>query len=241
MFLYVFTFCILLVEIKYNIMKKVVITMICIVFSTIGIYAQIKEGSVTYKMEFQSDHEEQQMAITMMENSTMGIYFKGNYTRADVSMGTMMKIITVTNSKDENVLLVMDVSMMGMKYAVKSNLKEFEKYNDEKESEVTVQLVAGSKDILGYSCKKALVTDEKDNETIYWYTEGIKISKRGQSYLNEDIPGFPLEYEMFQDGMKIKMMATKFVEEIVDEEGIFNMEIPEGFEEKTLEEFMSGK
>jgi GLPGLI family protein len=221
-------------------MRKIVLTLALAILSSVGTYAQLNEGSVSYKMEFESDEPDMEMVMAMMAGSHMDLYFKGDDTRADVEMGSMMSLTTVTNSKSEDFLMLMDISMMGMKYGVKSTLAELEKNNDTEESKLNVSLEKDTKKILGYKCKKAVATDEEGNETIFWYTEEIQVNKRGQSYLNEDVPGFPLEYEIMQGGMKIMMQATSFEEKVDKKKAkeLFSMAIPEGYEEKTLDDLM---
>ena len=222
-------------------MKKIFLTLALAVLSSVGVHAQLSEGNVSYSMDFDTDDPEMEMAIAMMAGSKLKIYFKDDNTRADVSMGSMMDMVTITNSKSEDFLMLMDISMMGMKYAVKSTIEELEKENDNDEPKLDVQLVDESKKILGYKCKKAVATDEEGNETIFWYTEEISVNKRGQNYLNEDVPGFPLEYEIMQGGMKITLVATEFEEKIDKKTAkeLFDMSIPEGYEEKTLEDLMN--
>ncbi len=222
-------------------MKKIFLTLALAVLSSTGLFAQLTEGSVSYKMDFEADDPEMEMAIAMMAGSELKLFFKEDMTRADVKMGSMMNMVTVSDSKSENVLMLMDISMMGMKYGVKSTLTELEKQNDGKEPEMDIRLEDKKKEILGYDCKLAVATDDEGNEVMFWYTEDISVNKRGQSYLNEDIPGFPLEYEIMQGGMKISLLADSF-EEKIDKKAVkelFSMEIPEGYEEKTLDDLMN--
>lgn len=223
-----------------KIMKKIFLTLALAILSTVSAFAQLSEGSVSYSMDFETDDPDMEMALAMMAGSELNLYFKDDNTRADVSMGSMMNMVTITNSKTEDFLMLMDISMMGMKYGVKSTLAELEKNNDSEDVKMEVTLGKESKKILGYKCKKAIATDLEGNETIFWYTEEIEVNKRGQSYLNEDVPGFPLEYEIMQGGMKITMVATEFKEKIDKKTAkvLFDKTIPEGYEEKTLEDLM---
>ena len=219
-------------------MKKIFLTLALALLSSVGAFAQLDQGSVSYQMDFTSDDPEMEMVIGMMSGSHMDLYFKGENTRADVAMGSMMSMSTISNSKTENFLMLMDISMMGMKNGVKSTLGEMEKMNEEEEPKTEVQLLDETKTILGYPCKKAVVTSEDGMETTFWYTEDIQVNKRGQNYLNEKVPGFPLEYEILQGGMIIKMVATSFEKKLDKKKAktIFKMDIPEGYTEKTMED-----
>jgi GLPGLI family protein len=221
-------------------MKKNFLLLVLAFVCPILTNAQLTEGSITYSMEFSSKQKDAKQAIEMMEGSELNIYFKDDNTRADIKMGSLMEMKTVTNSKSEKFLILMDMSMMGIKYAVNSSLAELEEKNKKEKPKMDIELVKGSKTILGYSCKKAIGTDEDGNKMTFWYTEDIVVNKRGQSYLNHDIPGFPLQYQIMQKGLKMSMTATNFEKSLDAEKAkkLFNMDIPEGYEEKTLLELM---
>lgn len=219
-------------------MKKSIFTLVFLL-AGLSSWAQMKEGSVSYKMEFSSDDPEMAMAIAMMTGSTMDMYFKEGATRVDVTMGSMMNMVTLTDTNQQEFLMLMDISMMGMKYAVKSTMEELKaQAGDDEEPKMDISLEKGKKEILGYKCKKAVATDADGNESVFWYTEDISVNKKGQSYLNEEVPGFPLEYQINQGGMIVSMTATQ-VESKLDKKQakeLFSFDIPEGYEEKTMED-----
>ncbi len=223
-------------------MKRIIFSIAFAILGSVGCYAQLNEGSVSYKMDFSSDDPDMAMAIAMMSGSKMDMYFKDGATRVEVAMGTMMNMVTMTDSKQEDYLMLMDIPMMSMKYGVKSTLAELEAQSaDQEKPKMDIKLENGKKTILGYKCKKAIAVDEEGNESVFWYTEDIEVNKKGQSYLNEDVPGFPLEYEINQGGMKVSLTATELKDKLDKNQAkeLFKMEIPDGYEEKTMEEIMS--
>src|SRR5690606_40491910 len=111
--------------------------------------------------------------------------FKDNLTRSEMSMGSIMKISTITNTEAENSLMLMS-GMMG-NIAVKITQEDVESAKVEA-PEMEIVLVDETKDIQGYKCRKAIATDEDGSESIFWYTEEININKEGQSYLNSQVP-----------------------------------------------------
>jgi GLPGLI family protein len=203
--------------------------------TTLGLYAQMTEGHIAYKIDASTDNPEMQMAIGMMQGSTMDIFFKDKATRSEMKMGAMMSIITITNETSKDVLMLMS-GMMG-NTAVKSNLTEYEERRDE-QAKFEVTLIDETKEISGYSCKKALLSNEEGLESVYWYTDQIMASKKGQSYLSEEIPGFPMQFELNNQGMKMTMTVTT-VESKLDKKkasSLFEMAIPSGYTEMTLDQ-----
>jgi GLPGLI family protein len=216
-------------------MKSLFLSSVFTLISTLGLYAQMTEGHISYKIDASTDNPDMQMAIGMMQGSTMDIYFKDKTTRSEMKMGTMMSITTITNETSKDVLMLMGGMMGNM--AIKSTLDEFEDRREE-QPKFEVTFSEETKEILGYSCKKALLTTEDGIESVFWYTEQIMASKKGQSYLNEEIPGFPMQFELNNQGMKMTMTVTT-VEDKLDKKkssSLFEMKIPEGYKEMTLDE-----
>ncbi len=217
-------------------MKKIVLSVLVCACFTVSLLAQINEGKMTYKIDFSSDNPDMQMAIGMMQGSTLDIFFTEGYTRADMKMGTMMNISTITSEKSGELLMLMS-GMIG-KNAIKSTIEEIEKKNADKKPKTEIQITEETKNILGYDCKKAIVTDEEGGETVCWFTDKIVMSRKGQSYLNDEIPGAPLQFDMNNKGMKMTMTASA-VETSLDKKAkkdIFNQAIPEGYKVMTMEE-----
>lgn len=216
-------------------MKRFLLSIALTVITAVSANAQLTEGHVQYKIDVSSDNPEMEMAISMMQGSTLDLYFSGDKSRTEMSMGAMMKISTITNAESEDVLMLMS-GMVGKK-AVKSNLSEMEAEGTEK-PEYDVELTDETKKIEGYVCKKAILTDEEDNEMIFWYTEEIAVNKKGQTYLNSDVPGFPMEFELNQGEMIMSMVVTEFEDKLKDD-SVFDIVIPEGYDEMTMEELKS--
>lgn len=217
-------------------MKRILFSIALTVITAVSANAQLKEGHASYKIDMSTDNPEMEMAIQMMQGSTLELYFSDDKSRTEMSMGSMMKITTITDAGSEEVLMLMS-GMMGNK-AVKSNLSDLEEEAGE-QPEYNVELTDEMKEIQGYKCKKAILTDEEGNEMIFWYTEEIEVNKKGQTYLNENVPGFPLEFEVSQGDMMMIMTSTGFEKKIKNIGDQFDMSIPEGYEEMTREQLQS--
>lgn len=219
-------------------MKKVFLSAVMVCAFVVTSIAQITEGHANYKVDVSSDEPEMAMAISMMQGTTLDIYFKDKSTRTDVSMGAIMKIQTIIDGTSEDVLMLMS-GMVGKK-AIKTSIEELEKQSkDEEEPQFDVQLIDETKELAGYKCKKAVLTDEEGNEMTFWYTEDIKVNSKGQNYLNDKVPGFPMQYEMNQGGMLMSFTIDSFEKKLKNASELFSQEIPDGYEEMTMEELQS--
>lgn len=210
-----------------------------LVLSSLATMAQTTEGHVAYKIDVTTDNPDMQMVVGMMQGSTMDVYFKDKITRSEMKMGSMMTMITITNETTEELLMLMS-GMVGQN-AIKTTLTELDDQKTTEENPFTVTLVDETKVIEGYTCKKAILTSEEGLESVFWYTEDIDISKKGQSYLNDQVPGFPMQFELNNGPMKMSMTVTK-IEKSIDKKKaatLFDMTIPEGYKEMTMEDLKS--
>ena len=209
--------------------------MAMVVFSTLSLTAQTTEGSVKYSIDLSSTNPEMEMQLAMLQGSTFEISFQGDLTRSEMNMGSMMKITTITNMKADNSLMLMS-GMMG-NIAVKITPDEIKSATEEKE-DVELTFSDETKEIQGYKCKKAITTDDEGTESTIWYTEEIQVNKLGQSYLNSDVPGFPLEFDINKGDLKMTMTSTEFNKKLDKKKAkeMFDTSIPEGYKEMTSEE-----
>lgn len=214
-------------------MKKILLSLALIVGSITINYAQIKEGHVSYKVDISTDNPDMQMVIGMLQGSTLDVYFKEKMTRVEMKSGTLMTMTTVSDEKSGEMLTLLS-GMMGKK-AISTKTSDKKETVDQPKVEVT--LVDETKEIAGYTCKKAVLTDEAGIETVFWYTEEITISKKGQTYLYEQIPGYPMQYQINKNGLILSMEVTSIATTLSKEETkLFDMKIPEGYAEMTMEE-----
>ena len=215
-------------------MKKLIL-FASVILLTISGWSQVTEGHISYKIDLTSDNPDMQSALSMMQGSMLDIYFMGQSTRAEMKMGSMMNVTSITNERSGEVLMLMS-GMIGFN-AIKTTMKELEAQNQEA-PKVEITLVGEKKDILGFECKKAILMDEQGNESTFWYTEEIVVSKKGQNYLNDKVPGFPLEYDINNSGFKMTMTASSAEKSLKKNERneLFNLTVPEGYKEMSLED-----
>lgn len=218
-------------------MKKLFLLSFSLLTLTANLFSQVQEGHIAFTIDVSSDNPDMQMAVGMMQGSTMDMYFASNKSRVEMKFGTIMSMTSIVDVKANKSLTLMG-GMMG-NLAMPASLDEVKKA-DTLKATMKVELVNETKTIAGFVCKKANVTDPEGNVTVFWYTEELAIAKDGQTYLNTQVPGIPLEYDINQKGMIMKMTATK-VEKSLDKSAkktLFELKIPEGYKEMTKDDMM---
>lgn len=219
-------------------MKKLALLFAMTIVTSVMSFAQMEEGHIVYDIEMSSDDPDMAMAVMMFSGSKMNLYFGDNKARTDLDMGAMMSMTTVVDNETEEILILMG-GMIGER-AVLTNSEEMEADQEEVE-EPTVTLTKEKKEIAGYKCKKAIITDADGNEMEYWYTEDIKTVTTDKKAAISKLPGLALQYAVDREGMVMSFTANT-VETSLDKKTIkekLSLEIPEGYEEMTYEEFTS--
>jgi GLPGLI family protein len=148
----------------------------------------------------------------------------------------MMTTTTISDETSGDVLMLMSGMMGNM--AIKSNNKDQKTTDvDSVASNVEVTITKETKVIEGYTCKKAIVTDDEGDIANFWFTEEIIVSKKGQNSLSDDVPGFPMQFEINKGGMTMSMTVTKVETSLPkNSKELFSMTIPEGYKEMTPEQ-----
>jgi len=187
------------------------------------------EGSVTYAIEYK-DLPAEMAAMEAMLPDEMTIRIKGDKSRVEQSMGMGMSQVIISDAKTENGLMLMD--MMGKKVAIEMNKEELEKLDTKKEDAKTkIEYLDGTKDIAGYTCKKARILTGASGSIELYYTEDLPSSAHKEF---KELKGFPLEYSVISGPMNMKMTASKVVKEKIDKT-LF--EIPSGYDKQSFEDF----
>lgn len=216
---------------KRNLTISGLIIAVFILFS-FQTFAKEFKGVVTYKITIEGSGVTDEMKAMMPKTMTMTI--KGNKAKMEMIM-SMGKTITITDGDNKTSISLMD--MMGQKIAIESSQDEIMKELTDA-PEVTVETTSETKDILGYSCKKAIITSvEDDLEMTVYFTEEL-----GTKALNFDNPQFKdIDGLMMEFEMPNEMFSMHFVAVSVEKKNVEDSEftIPEGYQIKTKEEMKS--
>ena len=207
-----------------------------LLFIAVGYYitGQVTQGQVSYDLFFKSDDPQTSAYMSNMEGSTLEIYFIGDKLRTEMVMGEFMTQITIQEKGQDTTLSLID-GMMG-KIATKMTENDLDDEQKLALAERQIALVDGSKEIIGYSCKKAIITDADGNESVIWYTPEILPNFRKGQYLTEEIPGMPLEMHSNWGKMEITSVAFEFSKKIKKPEKLFDQSVPQGYTLRSAEE-----
>jgi GLPGLI family protein len=194
--------------------------------TTIGAYAQMFEGKVTYGIEYVA-LPAQMKGMEAMLPEEMSTSLKGDMVRVEQNMAMGMKQITLVNNKTNKVNMLLD--MMGRKMNVEMTADDLDK--KEKKAKPEIKYMDGTKTIAGYVCKKAEVTyDQAANPVTIYYTEELP-AKASREF--KGLKGYPLEYEISQQGMTMRMSAKKVEKATLPAS---DFEVPAGFEKMTMDQ-----
>ncbi|MEZ5148605.1 MAG: DUF4412 domain-containing protein [Bacteroidales bacterium] len=192
------------------------------------------QGVIVYNITYpESNLDAQTMA---MMPTTMKMTVKGTMNKVEISMAMGTTIMIFDAATDKGTTLM---QMMGQKFAIPMDKESIEEEAKNIDS-VNVQITDETKDIVGYSCKKAVVTsiiDGKKYELIAWFTEELGDgSTNALDPLYEDIKGVLMEFSTIASGMTMKMEVVKVEKKKVSEK---EFEIPEGYKEITTDQLQN--
>ncbi len=188
-------------------------------------------GVITYKITYPGLEVDASMAAMMPKMANLTI--KEHMSKFEINMGQMGSQVQIIDGNAKTITTVM--SMMGQKFYYVETEEDVDVDADEK---VSIDIKDETKEIAGYECTKAVVTVKQGGEdmlfTIYFTEEIGSSSMNMDNPYFKDIPGAMLEFEINTGGGTMKMEAiTVDKKKVADSE----FEVPEGYEEKTEEEF----
>jgi GLPGLI family protein len=197
-----------------------------------------QEMKIKYDIIMIPNNPEMQAQIDLSEGSSFTIYTKNKQSRTEMNMGGLMMTTTIIDGGKEKGVRLLD-GMLG-KQAATFEQSEFDNFKDVN-SDVDIEYTEETKDILGYTCKKAILYDvQNDIEMIFWYTEEIELSG---AYLGDfstyGFPGIALEYEVEDVEMSMKFTAVELKNKIEHPKVLFETIIPAGYTEKSFIEIVN--
>lgn len=190
------------------------------------VFSQLKEAYFQYNIEVEAIDTSLQtkQTVAMLRDSRMELYFAPNKTRVDFKMGNL-SVTSVIVDRDKNIALSISDGYSG-KIA---KLEPATMNTPQKDSTAILQFFDDKKVILGYNCKKVIVT-EKEIVTEYWYTDEIDIDAANSGVINPNIPGFPVSFSKIDGGIRMTFQLSnmkEYLEHSLD--AIFFTIPPKGF------------
>jgi len=208
-------------------------TLVIALFTALSfVNAQQEEAQIIYDITMESSDPQVQAQLGMLAGSSLEMTFKEKQSKQVFSMGALMTTTTVSDRSSGKGMMLMS-GMMG-KYGALMDLEEMKA--EQEEADMEVELIDETKEVQGYTCKKAIIIDEEGNESTFWYTEEIAMPKTDSQFFKKGIPGMPLEFSVNTPQMVMTMAASTVKTKVKKAKKVFNLEIPEGYTEKSFEE-----
>lgn len=178
------------------------------------------EGVIEYSVD--ADNLDPQLA-PFLQDMTLRFEFSGDMVRAETNMGAM-GTTTVISANGKTITLM---NMMGNKMAMDES-------PEDPDVDVVVEYTDAYKEILGYKCRKAVVTVAGTSMN-YWVTKDIQLPKIESNVLIDELEGHPLQMELSMGQMTVIMEATSVEGKKISKDR-FSTTIPEGYQLMTPEE-----
>lgn len=195
-------------------------------FSSIS---QVSKAEIQFAIDVTAldTSKQTKQTVGMFYDSSMKLFFSDTRSRVEFKMGRLYTTTMIMDNTSDTTL-VLTASPMG-NFAKHQRTSEVAELKPKRDSTVIIQAMDDYKTILGYKCQK--VSYRTDSTAIvYWVTDEIKVSEDlGQEIINQDLPGFPLEFTASDASVKYHYKASNIVLEIKDEETVFSTAVPAGF------------
>lgn len=189
----------------------------------------VGQGKIVFEISYPNSTLDEQSKAMLPTESV--VYFKGNMSCVEVSMGVGNTTVITDHKLGESTAL-MDI--LGNKTAVKSSKADAQTERS-LENKPVVELKPETKMIAGYTCKKAVVTSKGTKGDVIsdvWYTSELMARNSFQTEI-DGIDGFMLEFQAEQNGMTMKMTAKHVIEQNVEDSKFIT---PEGYTLMTKEQ-----
>jgi GLPGLI family protein len=169
----------------------------------LSLLAQSFEGKIEYSISYKDLPPEMQQAEGMLPKS-QSIWVKGSKNRFEQIMSQVGTVV-ISDTNEGTSTILMD--MMGQKYRMDIAKDEMDNMIQE-QSPPEITYVEGTKEIAGYTCKKAeVMMDGFDKKAIFYYTEEIPpVQVKGMEALA--LNGMFMAYEASTQGMTISIEVT---------------------------------
>lgn len=192
-------------------MKKNSFFIICQIVFFISAQAQnsvkvLAECTVNYSVVLSEGDADKKDDATSINATTKTVYIKGNQSRVEVINPSFSQSVLFDKASGNAVILR---EIGNNKFMTKLNNLKWKSQNSKYDGAV-LNTTTETKTILGYACKKAILTLKDSSSFTIFYAVTIAPSVKEFEYQFKDIPGFVLEYETQElKGQRVRYTATK--------------------------------
>ncbi|WP_316818929.1 hypothetical protein [Pedobacter nyackensis] len=188
-------------------------------------------GTIIYGVEYLLTDEQKKTIDTSILPSESKVEFNGSLAKVQVDMGLgILKIIN--DASVNNALILVDIPMLQKQYAAKMSKEDLDKqmgyliFSDFK--------ATGEKqNVAGYNTEKYTYKDNKGADYELWATTEIKLPKGATPRGFTELKATAIKFMNIQDGVKTLTTLKNIQKGNV---GPFSIEVPKGYELKTIAE-----
>lgn len=176
-------------------------------FTVIGFAQQrvVAECTVTYQISLEESNQNKDVQ-NAIQQSTKTVYIKGNDSRVDLNSPSLIQSVIYDKTNGSAVILR---EFGNNKFMTSLNSKEWKEANKQFDG-MSIKLTSETKTILGYECKKAVLSLKDSTVFNVYYASTIIPSVREFEYQFKDVPGFVLEFDIREQGTSVvRYKATK--------------------------------
>lgn len=178
---------------------KIIFAIIVLVLGYINpVLAQqrvVAECTVIFKITIDDGTVDKDVSNSISK-SAKTVYIKGNDSRVDLVSPAIQQ--SVIYDKTQNTAVVLR-EFGANKFMNRLSKEQWLAANKQYQG-MSISLVNETKTILGYDCKKAIVSLKDGSMFSLYYATGIIPSVKEFEYQFKDVPGFVLEYQIKESG-----------------------------------------
>lgn len=194
---------------------------------------KVEEGVITYEMKY-SPAAGQEGIVAMLPQETKS-KFNTSITQFQSQQGPA-QLTFIMNYLNNEGLFLLDVPVAQWQYAVKLKKEDVEKQGAGNPKLSDFKATGEKKMIANYNAEKYTYKDDKGGSYELWLTNDIQLPTGFYGKDFKDLNGALLVYTHFVNGVKTVSTFKKLAEEKV---GTLTIEVPKGYEVKTMEEIMA--
>jgi len=204
-------------------MKKISL-ILALLMSTLMYAQESFEGKVDYELSYEDMNEQVKAMESMLPKKSM-VHVKGEISKTTTPNGMGSETIVYSNKATGESITLMD--MMGNKIALRSNLDDLKD-----ESQPEIEYSEETKEILGYKCKKAIISTEgSEIEVEVFYTE--ELPNIQSNPMSNGIKGLPMQISIEMEPYTI-IQTVKKIEKVKVKK--LKFEVPSDYKEMTQDE-----
>lgn len=200
-------------------------------------YAQaqkkITEGTAVFTVKYSLPADMAQMENMLPAESK--IKFKNSLMKSNMEQGPAL-ITVIADKSTETGLLLLDVPIAQMQYAVKMTKADMDETKKGAPIFSDFTPTGEKKTIATYNAEKYTHKDDKGATYELWITQDIELPDGMKEDDFKTLKGTPVMYTSFRNGIQSTLTLKSLKQEAV---GDISLTVPAGYELKTMEELKS--